>query len=303
MNIIHYSAFRAIMLTGTVKGAAEIINKSQSTVSRLLDGLEYDLNLKLFTRRKGLITPTPEAYMLLEQVEKVYSSLESLKAFSRNLANGDSGIVTIGSMPALGTQFIPTSLKAIKECDTTSRYIVNVAMSPQVEEWAAFQKIDFGFAEYPFSRTGFRSEVFSEAPYMAAVPIEHPLSRKQFLQPNDLTDIPFISWTNYLSASTFFEQILINSGVEIEPAYQTSLSITAFEMVKLGLGAALIDPFTASVNKDHSSVKIMPFYPKIPFKVALLIPDTRPQSAASRLAIKIITSNRDKIIGMLSGSA
>jgi len=237
--------------------------------------------------------------MLLEQVEKVYSSLESLKSFSKKLSSGDLGTVTIGSMPALGTQFIPASLKATKECGDKSRYIVNVAMSPQVEEWAAFQRIDFGFAEYPFTRTGFRSEVFSEAPYMAAVPIKHPLSRKDFLQPNDLKDIPFITWSHHLSASTLFEQILISAGVEIEPAYQTSLSFTAFEMVKLGLGAALVDPFTANINLDHECVKIMPFYPKIPFKVALLIPDTRPQSAASRLAIKTIASNRDKIIGMV----
>ena len=78
MNLIHFSAFRAVMLTGTVSGAAELIGRSQPAVSRLLDKLELELGVTLFERRKGLITPTSTAHLLLDEVDRAIAGAPPL---------------------------------------------------------------------------------------------------------------------------------------------------------------------------------------------------------------------------------
>lgn len=65
MEMNQFEAFRAVMLIGTVSGAAEMLGRSQSAVSRLLSRLEYETGVQLFERRKGMIAPTAQAYTLL----------------------------------------------------------------------------------------------------------------------------------------------------------------------------------------------------------------------------------------------
>lgn len=45
MNIRQLEAYRAVMIAGSVVGAAELLEMSQPAVTRLLQKLERDLNL------------------------------------------------------------------------------------------------------------------------------------------------------------------------------------------------------------------------------------------------------------------
>ena len=59
--------FRAVMLTGSMNGAAKLLFVSQPAVSRLIAHAEQSLGLQLFARDKGKLTPTPEAQRLFEK--------------------------------------------------------------------------------------------------------------------------------------------------------------------------------------------------------------------------------------------
>ena len=53
--------FRAVMETGSVSGAAKLLNVSQPNVSRMLKYTETRIGMTLFLRLKGRLKPTPEA--------------------------------------------------------------------------------------------------------------------------------------------------------------------------------------------------------------------------------------------------
>ena len=67
---IHF--FRAVMGTGHVTRAAELLHTSQPTVSRELARLEQVLGFALFERVKGRLKPTVRALALMEEVEQSY---------------------------------------------------------------------------------------------------------------------------------------------------------------------------------------------------------------------------------------
>jgi DNA-binding transcriptional LysR family regulator len=295
MNLLYFAAFRAVMLTGTVSAAAEVLGRSQPAVSRLLDKLEDELGTALFERRKGLITPTPAAHLLLDEIERAYMSLESLRSFASRIARGVGSQIGIGIMPALGIHFMPPLLARFRKDWPNTKITLNVRMSVKIEEAAAAQQIDFGIAETPLRRSGFRMEMFSDTPYIAAVPRDHPLAERTALAAADLAQGPFISWTPFVAARPLVDQALRASSIKIDEAYECNFSLSAYELVRHGLGIALIDPYTAAMQSDER-VRLIPFKPSIPFNVALLRPETRTMSPAAEALLVLMAEERDLLL-------
>lgn len=286
------------MLTGTVSAAAELLGRSQPAVSRLLDKLEAELGVSLFERRRGLVTPTSVARLLLDEIERAYVSLDSLRSFAARVAEGESSRIDAAVMPAMGLCFVPQLLAKFQEGWPKTKVLLHVTVSARVEEWAASQQIDFGLAETPFRRSGFRIEPFSETPYVAAVPAGHPLADKAWIEPADLKAVPFISWASVTSGGQLVAQAFRSSGVAYEPAYETTVSLTVHQLVKRGVGIGLIDPYTAVFEADER-VRIIPFTPTIPFNVALLRPEARPPSRAVDDLLDMMASERDAALRQL----
>lgn len=286
------------MLTGTVSAAAELLGRSQPAVSRLLDKLESELGVTLFERRRGLVTPTSVAQLLLDEIERAYVSLDSLKTFAARVAEGESRRIDTAIMPALALGFVPRLLGKFRKEWPNTKILLNVTLSVKVEEWAASQQIDFGLAETPFRRSGFRIETFSDTPYIAAVPAQHPLAEKGQIGPADLVDVPLISWAALTSAGQLVAQAFRSCGVKYDAAYETTVSSTAYEMVKNGVGVALIDPYTAVAELDDR-VKLIPFTPAIPFNVALLRPESRPANRAVEALLALMAAERDRLMERL----
>ena len=298
MNIQHFAAFRAVMMTGTVSGAAEILGRSQPAVSRLLDRLEAELGLALFERRKGLIRPTAQAHRLLDEVERAYVSLDSLQNLATRLAKGQGNQVSLAILPALGMGFMPRVIARFRQDWPETRVSLNIRMSTTVEEWAAGQQVDFGFAEMPVRRSGFETDIFSNAPYVAAVPSGHELADRSCLGPEDLRKGPMINWTPFVSARHLIDQVMVTAGVRIEALCETSLSGAAYEMVKQGLGIAIVDPYTAVLQADER-IRLIPFRPAIPFNLALLRPESRGATPAVEHMLALARAERDEILAQV----
>lgn len=147
MNLLYFAAFRAVMLTGTVSAAAELLGRSQPAVSRLLDKLEEELGVTLFERRRGRVTPTSAAHLLVDEIERAFVSLDPLKSFAARVAEGESSRVATAVMPALGITFVPRLLSRFRREWPNTQVLLNVRLSAKIEEWAAAQQIDFGLAE------------------------------------------------------------------------------------------------------------------------------------------------------------
>jgi DNA-binding transcriptional LysR family regulator len=298
MDIILFTAFREVMITGSVSKAAATLGKSQPSVSRMLDRLEHELGIMLFERRKGLISPTAEAHLLLEEVERAFFSFKELKSFAARLSKGEGASIHLASMPALGISFLPQVLTIFRNVLPGTKVTLNVRMSSEIESWASSQQIDLGLAEMPFRKSGFTTEIFSDAPYVAVVPRGHFLEDYSHIGPHDLCNGPLIYWTSSLPSRHLFDRTFQAVGVRVDPLYETTNSATAYEMVKRGLGIALLDPFTAVMQQDDRA-KIVPFMPKVPFIVALLRPETRKASAAADILLQIMRDECNKVRSLL----
>jgi DNA-binding transcriptional LysR family regulator len=107
--------FLAIARSGSLSGAARLLQVDQSTVGRRLATLEGAVGTRLFDR-------TPDGYMLTAAGESVCGDIERLEqgflAVERRLSGGDArieGVVRIATTEAFGSAFLVPRLAALRQ--------------------------------------------------------------------------------------------------------------------------------------------------------------------------------------------
>jgi DNA-binding transcriptional LysR family regulator len=88
LTLRQIEAIRAIMVTGSVDGAARLLNVSSPGISRVMKHAEASVGVKLFSRRGGRYTPTPQANAIFNQINSVYGKVEDLQFVISRIKRG-----------------------------------------------------------------------------------------------------------------------------------------------------------------------------------------------------------------------
>ena len=79
MKLNQLTAFREVMLTGSVSDSARNLGRTQPSISSQIHSLEQDIGMLLFERRGGRLHPVPEARYLLEEADTILQKLASVQ--------------------------------------------------------------------------------------------------------------------------------------------------------------------------------------------------------------------------------
>ena len=143
-------AFRAVMLTGAMTTAAEMIQVSQPAVSRLVRDLEQQLGLTLFRRRGNLVVPTHEATALLAEVERSFVGLAQISAFADDLRRGRTGSLRVAALPTMAAGFAPRFIAEFCRGLPGLKVAIDGLSSQEVRDRVAAGRYDIGVAAFPF---------------------------------------------------------------------------------------------------------------------------------------------------------
>src|ERR687894_127453 len=114
LTLRQIEVIRAIMVTGTVAGAAKLLNVSAPGLSRLMKYTETSLGLRLFDRRNGRFVPTAQAKGIFEQVNAVYQKVEDLRHVIDCLETGASQELRIASVPSIANVMVPLAIEKVR---------------------------------------------------------------------------------------------------------------------------------------------------------------------------------------------
>jgi DNA-binding transcriptional LysR family regulator len=295
MFIRQLEAFRATMLAGTVSGGAALLGVSQPAVSRLIGRLERGLNLTLFDRSKGRLAPTAEAQILHDQIERTFVSVEKIREVAADIGAAQAGHLHVAALPAIGLGFLPAVIAEFHHAHPQVTITAEVNISARVEESVAAQHVDLGVGEFPFRRTGLDSEVFCRAPEYLIVPEGHRLAAHSFAKATDLEGEPFISLTRDQVGRHVVDRVFERAGVTRRLVADTQVNATVCELVRNGLGLAIVDPFTAADYAGRGIVAL-PFRPRIEFRLGVLYPRHRPLSRVARAFLSILRRRRNALL-------
>lgn len=277
LNPRQLEAFRLVMLRGSVTRAALELKISQPAVSRLIRDLEEDAGIKLFVRRGNHLVPTPEADLLLVEVERYVHGIQAVSNFAQELRNRRRGTLSVAALPAMALGFLPRFVASFIRGRSLQSVHVHGMPTHLVVEAVASGKVDVGLAAYPAERPGLHLDpLISHA--VLVVPHGHRLARRTCVKAEDLAGERFVSLAEPSIFTATTETILAN--VLRETVVTTPLSGIACSLVAAGTGIALVDPFSASEFAGRG-VSVVGFEPPIIVRTDIVTSEHRRLSAVS----------------------
>ena len=115
LTLRQIEVIRAIMITGSISGAARLLSVSQPAISRLLAYTEDRLALRLFERVRGRVQPTPEARRLFQEVDQVHQGVVRVNELAEELRERGTGSVRIVASPSVGQALVPDAIARLRE--------------------------------------------------------------------------------------------------------------------------------------------------------------------------------------------
>ena len=98
--------FHAVAEAGSFTNAAVNLNLSQSAISRQIQSLEEELNVKLFERHARGLTLTDNGEYVFKTAHEVISKLKEVEATLGDKKNKPSGKITITTVRSFGTHWL-----------------------------------------------------------------------------------------------------------------------------------------------------------------------------------------------------
>ncbi|MDO5690918.1 MAG: LysR substrate-binding domain-containing protein [Pseudomonadota bacterium] len=156
--------------------AAEACFVSQPTLSVAVKKLEDELELKLFERSAGEVTVTPLGEEIVRQAQSVLEQAAEIKEIAKRGKDPLDGPLKLGVIYTIGPYLLPELVRR------------NIARTPQMPlmlqedftvrllEMLRTGEMDCAILAEPFPDTGLAMAPLYDEPFMAALPVGHPLA-------------------------------------------------------------------------------------------------------------------------------
>jgi DNA-binding transcriptional LysR family regulator len=237
-------AFRAVMLTGGMTKAAEMLHISQPSVTRLIHDLEQTLDLSLFVPDGRRIKPTNDAVVLLEEVEHSYAGLSRIEAAGRQLTQNKTRTLRVSAMPALGLSILPAAVNQLIE-ETGANVQIHVVASPVALQLVTEQKFDLALAlSYDTDKSLERiDEIRGDC--RVILPPGHPWKSRRSISINALDGEAFISYSANVSTGVRLNALMAARKVTPRIVAVSSQSLFISDLVLQGAAIGVVDSLMA----------------------------------------------------------
>jgi DNA-binding transcriptional LysR family regulator len=260
----HVEAIRAVIVAGSVTGAASRLNVTQPAISHLLRDIEEILQFPLFDRHLGRLVPTRRAELLYREIERSFHGLGAINEFCLRLRESEQRTINIAAVPVISIALLPSVIREYRQIAGPDFFIVDSPSNEQVLAYVSSQKVDLGIALDSPPIPGIHSETLCEFRAMCLLPKGHRLEKVEIVTAADLIGDPMIGTTRFDRIPEIIADAFRDVGGLPRPAVECPAASAACAMVESGVGFALLDPVAAYPFRD-SSILFKRFEPVIPF--------------------------------------
>ncbi|GEO36447.1 transcriptional regulator [Skermanella aerolata] len=264
-------AFRAVMLTRSMTGAAEMLAVTQPAISRLVKDLEQEVKFTLFTRRRGGLVPSAGAMALYAEVQHSFSGLDRIGRAAHRFRNKQAGALRIACFPALTLTFLPQVIREFASRHDGVSIALHTHNSPDGTDLVRAQHYDLGLTMTPTSEAGVIVGPVLRSWCVCIMPPDHELTKKDVISLKDFRDQPFISLAEDTTTRFKIDSAFRAANIERRLEMEARWSAVICNMVSLGLGLSIIEPFTAS-SFAGKGLEVRPINVMIDFSFATVMP-------------------------------
>lgn len=277
MTLRQMEVFHAIMVAGSVTGAARHLNITQPAVSTVLRHCEDRLQMALFVRTGGRLEPTHEARALFPDIAAIFSRIEAVGRMTRDLAGGRLGVLSIAAAFPIANGIAAEAVATFVESRPHVRCSLQSLTSPQVVDRVINGEVDLGIAHEPMPHPAIGTEMLMTWRLACLVRDDHPLAGRAKVAFQDIAPYRIFTYLPQIMFRPYIDRALSQSGVSLDIAVQISIALTGIALARHGSGVAIVDPLLIN-SMGISGLAILPLDPAIEASTLLVRSKSSPPS-------------------------
>lgn len=257
---------RAVMLRGTISGAADHLGVSAPGISRLVKHTEESLGIRLFERRAGLFVPSVEAGPVFDQIREVYKGVENLQDALASLQKGEDVRLSFASAPSVAQFIAARAIRSMRARYPDLFIDLNILKIEETTDYLLLERGEFVIMSSPIRNPGIESEALAHGKIVAILPEGHPLATRDAVSVHDLAGEPLIGVDPSDPYGAIVARPFRDAGVEVRHSMRGRFAQTVVSLVRHGLGVALIDEFSVAEVYMPGLVRL-PLVEEVPISI------------------------------------
>ena len=254
MDLVQLRYFVAVAEAGHLTNAAKKLNVAQPALSVSIARLEKEVGVPLFDRVGRNISLNKCGEIYLEYVEQaldiMHRGQKEVETYCQKMEN----VLTLG---VVSKPFSWQVLAEFKERYPDSKIRQIEIGADSVEEELRKENVDYVICSCLNSAAGLVGEVIREELMMLAVPVEHPLAKREWVRLRELSEEAFIDLPKGYEYRTLTDAMCEDSGFTAH-VVQECFHCYMTEMVAAGNGVALMTKERAIQNAGNTQVVFIP---------------------------------------------
>ncbi len=235
-GIIKYMAFIKTAECGSFTKAAELLNYSQSGISRMIGDLETEWKVSLLERNRSGVKLTSDGMRLLPYAQNICDEYRNLQMQVDDLNGLKSGLIRIGTFSSVATHWLPKIIKAFQNDYPDIDYELLLGDHSEIEKWVNDGRVDCAFTKPDIS--GANVTILERDELLAVLPEEHPLTKYEKIPVYELCRYPFILLEK--GGKTEVSAVFDNAGQKPDVRFTTWDDYAVMSMAENGLGIGIL---------------------------------------------------------------
>ncbi|PRR91459.1 LysR family transcriptional regulator [Bacillus atrophaeus] len=283
MTITQLQVFVKIAETGSFTKAGQALNMTQPAVSHAISAIEAELGVKLIIRdrRNGLML-TDTGKNILVHIREVLKGIEKVEQVAAAEKGLELGTIHIGTFPSASAHFMPKLISVFKQKYPKLELILHEGTVDEVREWLQSRIIDAGILLFPARDMEYIP--LKKDKMVVVLRDDHPLCSRSAITLNDLDQEPMV--VCYGGYESPFIELFKQAGSTLNTAYTVYNVNTSINMIREGLGLAIISELSMSGMPLPEHVVTRDLDPQVFREIKLAVPSLKEASLAAKLFIQ-----------------
>ncbi|MDO5612685.1 MAG: LysR family transcriptional regulator [Paracoccus sp. (in: a-proteobacteria)] len=246
LTLRQIEVIRAVMMTGTIAGAARMLGVSAPGISRLVRHTEDSLGLRLFERRGGLFVPAIEANAIFDQLGRVFGGIENLNRAVDQLQRGATVDLAFASAPSIAQFIAARALRHVRTRWPDLFVDLNILKIEETIDYLMLERGEFVMMSFPVQNAAVQNDLAAQGRLVAIVPEGHALAGRGQVSIHDLVQFPMVGVDPGDPYGAILAGPLREAGLPVDYAMRGRFAQTVVSLVRHGLGVAVIDEFSVA---------------------------------------------------------
>jgi LysR family hydrogen peroxide-inducible transcriptional activator len=255
--------------------AAEACFVSQPTLSVAIKKLEEELDVKIFERGASEVSVTPLGEEIVRQAQQVIEQAAAIREIAKRGKDPVRGPLRLGVIYTIGPYLLPDLVKNAIEQVPQMPLLLQENFTVRLLEMLRTGELDCAIMAVPFPDSGLAVAPLYDEPFMAAVPVSHPLAQRESVSAEELkNETMLLLGTGHCFRDHVLEvcpeYARFSSDAEgIRKSFEGSSLETIKYMVASGMGVTVV-PMLSVPKDEQPHLRYIPFAEPVPTRRVVL---------------------------------